>query len=128
MMHPTTYLLRAKSRGWKDGRLLKFNLTVEYRGKQLGGNNIQAVVGAPDKRRFGLDQDVAMWLSSGWWVTLRNHFARAPDVALPILASIDIPLSAVTAAASDARGASTDELTRDLFATIFEATGPDYWA
>ena len=77
-------------------------MTVERDGERLGGNKIQRVVGAPDWQRRGLDTDVAVWLASGWRVSLRNQFAEAPDVASAILASRAEPLSAVTAEATNA--------------------------
>jgi hypothetical protein len=73
-------------------RLLDFALVAEREGRSIGGNNVQAIVGAPEKQRSGLDRDVAVWLPSGWWVTLRNQFARAPDAAMEILKSVEQPL------------------------------------
>jgi hypothetical protein len=95
-------------------------MTVTYDGKQLGGNNIQLVVGAPGQTRVGLDEDVILWLDSGWWVTLRNEFARAPDVAHRILESAADALSAIT---SDPRGADASILD----STAIEAAGPSHW-
>jgi hypothetical protein len=134
-MRQAQYTLRAKSGGWSthpdahspDYRLLQFSLTVERDGKRLGGNNIQAVVGAPDEKRVGLDADVCVWLPSGWWVSLRNHFARAPEVAAAILTSAAGPLSELTAEATDARGKDAEVVTRNVFAAVVNATGPDYW-
>jgi hypothetical protein len=134
-MKRATYLLSAKSGGWShhpdashpDYRLLNFRLVASRDGKPLGGNNVQAVLGAPDQPRYRLDEDVAMWLPSGWWVSLRNHFAKAPDVATEILTSVQDRLGEVTAALSDARGKRTEELTAELFGTVFRAEGPDPW-
>ncbi len=134
-MNSTQYVLRPKSGCWNnhpDGitteyRLLRFDMTAECHGNQLGGHNIQVVLGAPDQLRVGLDEDVAMWLASGWWVTLRNHFALAPEVALEVLESIADALTAITADATTARGMKTEVLTRELFSATFDATGPDYW-
>lgn len=134
-MRQAQYTLRAKSGGWSthpdahspDYRLLGFKLTVERDGKRLGGNNVQAVVGAPDQKRLRLDADVCVWLSSGWWVSLRNQFARAPDVAAAILTSAGGRLSELTAEATDARGKDAEVLTRKVFAAVVKATGPDYW-
>jgi hypothetical protein len=95
-------------------------MTVTYDGKQLGGNNIQLVVGGPGQRRVGLDEDVILWLDSGWWVAPRNHFARAPDVAHHVLESAADALSAIT---SDPRGADASI----LGSTVIEATGPSHW-
>ena len=129
------YLLSVKSGGWShhpsahhsDYRLLNFQLVVSRDGKPLGGNNVQAVFGAPDQTRYRLDEDVAMWLPSEWWVSLRNHFAKVPDVATEILTSVQGRLTEVTAQLSDARGERTEELTAELFGTVFRAEGPDYW-
>ena len=134
-MREVGYRLRAKSGGWShhpdahdpEYRLLSFTLTTEREGSPLGGNNVQAVVGAPDKKRYRLDQDVAVWLPSGWWVSLRNQFAQAPDVATEILKSVEHSLSEITGHLTTARGARTEELTRDLFAVTLDARGPDYW-
>jgi hypothetical protein len=129
------YRLRVKSGGWSHHpnahdpayRLLNFALTVDRERGPLGGNNVQAFVGAPDRQRFHLDRDVAVWLPSGWWVTLRNHFARAPDVATEIVKSVEQPLSEITGELTVARGARTEDLTRELFAMTLDAKGPDYW-
>lgn len=95
-------------------------MTVTYDEKRLGGNNIQLVVGAPSQRRVGLDEDVILWLDSGWWVTLRNEFARAPDVAHRVLGSAANALSAIT---SDPRGADASI----LGSAVIEAAGPSHW-
>ena len=95
-------------------------MSVTYDGKQLGGNNIQLVVGAPSQTRFGLDEDVVLWLDSGWWVTFRNEFARTPDVAHRILESAADALSAIT---SDPRGADASI----LGSTVIDAGGPNHW-
>lgn len=128
-MNRTQYILRPKSsvRAVNPLRLLGFDLTVEHDGKKVGGNNIQVVVGAPDRERRGLDEDVALWLSSGWWITLRNQFALAPCVAMEILNSVAEDLSSITANASQARGADAEALNRKLSDTAFSGEGPDYW-
>jgi hypothetical protein len=95
-------------------------MTVTYDGKRLGGNNIQLVVGAPSQPRRGLNEDVILWLDSGWWVTFRNEFARAPDVAHRILESAADALSAIT---SDPRGADASI----LGSTVIETAGPSHW-
>jgi hypothetical protein len=66
-------------------------LVASRDGRPLGGNNVQAVLGAPDRKRFRLDRDVALWLPSGWWVSLRNQFAQAADVATKIVESVEDP-------------------------------------
>jgi hypothetical protein len=91
-MKSVEYLLRPKSLAstrppapHPEYRLLRFTIRVERRGKRLGGNNIQAVVGAPSeapRRRHGREEEVALWLPSQWWVSLRNQFAAAPATAL----------------------------------------------
>lgn len=135
-MHRTEYTLRPKSGAWsphpiwsapEGWHLVRFNLTVQYEGKQLGGTNIQAVLGASDQPRRGLDEEVALWLDSGWWVTFRNQFALAPCVATEVLDSIAESLSSITAEATAARGAEADALTKRLFATTFTGEGPAYW-
>jgi len=119
------YQLCPKSGTWATGpgapsrRLLRFDMTVTYDGKRLGGNNIQVVVGAPDQTRRG-NEDVILWLDSGWWVTLRNEFARVPDVAHRILESAADALSAIT---SDPRGADA----AILGSAVIEAAGPSHW-
>jgi hypothetical protein len=120
------YQLHPKSGTWTTGpgaprnRLLRFDMTVTYDGKQLSGNNIQLVIGAPGRTRYGLDKDVFLWLDSGWWVTLRNEFARVPDVAHRIIESATNALSAIT---SDPRGADASI----LGSTVIEAAGPSHW-
>ncbi len=134
-MKRVTYILSVKSGGWShhpaahhpEYRLLNFLLVASRGGKRLGGHNVQAVVGAPDQPRYGLDEDVAIWLPSDWWVSLRNEFAKAPDVATEILTSVGDQLDEITAQLSDARGERTEQLTEALFGTVFHAQGPDHW-
>jgi hypothetical protein len=134
-MRRIRYLLRTKSGAWSthpaahspDYRLLSFTMTAERNGSKLGGNNIQVVIGAPDQQRRGLDGDVAVWLESGWWVTLRNQFAQPPDVAAQILTTLAGALSTITAEATDARGEDAQAVTAKLFSATFDAVGPDYW-
>ncbi len=95
-------------------------MTVRCDGKPLGGNNIQVVLGAPGETRIGLDEDVVLWLDSGWWVTVRNEFARAPDVARRVLESVADDLSAITA---DPQGAEAPV----VFQSTFQGTGPRHW-
>jgi hypothetical protein len=129
-MKEARFTLRPKSGAWSqdpDCRLLHFTLVASREGEPLGGNNVQARLGAPDQARYRLDRDVALWLRSGWWVSLRNQFAQVPEVATQILGSVHAELSEVTAALTTARGARTEELTHDLFARTFDAEGRDYW-
>ena len=135
-MKEASFLLRAKSAGWTahqdahdpNYRLLNFNLAASRDGKPLGGNSVQAKLRAPDQPPERRAQNVDdMRLTSGWSVSFRNEFAQAPDVAIEILDSIESALSEVTAKLTTARGARTEELTRDLFATTFHAKGRDYW-
>lgn len=125
-----------KSGGWTchpdhqnspENRLLSFTLTVRYDGKRLGGTNIQVVVGAPDQPRHGLNEDVALWLDSGWCVTFRNQFALAPCVGTEIILSVANQLSVLTVEATSARGPDAAELTHRLFSTTFHGEGPAYW-
>ena len=76
--------------------------------------------------RYRLDEDVAMWLPSGWWVTLRNEFAQAPGVAVTVLESVADQLSAITAEATTARGRDAQALSDKLFSCVFDGSGPDY--
>ncbi|MGH2891888.1 MAG: hypothetical protein ACRDPM_01285 [Solirubrobacteraceae bacterium] len=134
-MRQAQYQFRAKSGAWTthpdahspDYRLLRFDMTVERDGKRHGGNNIHAVIGAPDQPQRGLDEGVCCWLTSGWWVSLRNQFAAAPDAAAAILSSAANALSALTAEATDARGADAEVVTQRVFSAAFTAAGPDYW-
>jgi hypothetical protein len=136
-MNRTQYILRPKSGAWtghpsrsdaNDYQILGFDMTVEYGGKKLGGNNIQLALGAPDSVRRGLDEDVAMWLSSGWWVTLRNQFSTARCVAMEVLNSVADELSSITAEATEARGSNAAEVSERLFATTFTGEGPAHWS
>jgi hypothetical protein len=133
-MDSVEYVLRPKSlRSTRppapepEYRLLGFDLTVEHRGNALGGNNIQAVVGAPFVKRYGLDRDVALWLGSGWWVSLRNQFASAPDVATAVLRAIADQLEGITSRATETEGLDAYAVTQELFKTEFRASGPDHW-
>lgn len=134
-MHRTEYSLKPKSGAWTahpdahsaDCRLLRFDMTVEHGDGRVGGNNIQLVVGAPDQERRGLDEDVALTLESGWWIALRNQFADAPCVASEIVESVKAELSEITSEATAARGPAAEDITRRLFSTVFDATGPGYW-
>jgi hypothetical protein len=88
---------------------------------------VQAVFGAPDGVRRGLDEDVALVLDSGWWVTLRNQFARAAPVAIEILGLAKDALTEATAQANAASGEAARELWERLRFSAFHATSPDYW-
>jgi hypothetical protein len=136
-MNRTHYILRPKSGAWtghpsrsdaNDYQILGFDMTVEYDGKRLGGNNIQLALGGPDSVRRGLDEDVVMWLSSGWWVSLRNQFSAAPCVAMEVLNSVADELSSITVDATEARGSNAAEVSERLFATTFTGEGPAYWS
>src|SRR3954467_10423731 len=73
VVHEIGYLLRPKSAAWRSSdlpSLSELSLTVERAGAPLGGHNIQVVMGAPDRPRTGLNEQVLLWLPSGWWVTL----------------------------------------------------------
>jgi hypothetical protein len=86
-------------------------------GEPIGGNSTQVVLGARSESRGLFDEDVILWLDSGWWLALRNDFARARDVAPQIVGSISLELSAIT---DDPRGADV----AGVFATTFETMGP----
>ncbi len=134
-MKPVSLVLRPKSGAWNAHpaahdpgyRLLQCDMTVDRNGRSLGGHNIQIVVGAPDQERHRLDRDVALWLKSGWWITLRNQFAQAPEVAVEIVRSAAEDLSEITGQLTTARGEQAEALVRDLFAKDFHARGLDYW-
>jgi hypothetical protein len=91
------------------------------------GEQGSAQIAGGARGAYVLDEDVAMWLASGWWVSLRNQFAKSPDVATEILTSVEDELAEFTARLSDARGERTEGLTAELFGTVFDAEGPDYW-
>jgi hypothetical protein len=57
--------------------------------------------------------------------SLRNQFESAPEVGSAILRSAE--LGEITSRLSEATGAEAEAVTRELFETAFEATGPDYW-
>jgi hypothetical protein len=126
-MHRTEYRLLPRSYGSRGGRLIHFDMTVEHRGKPLGGNNVQAVLGAPGELQRGLDENVALTLASGWWVTFRNQFALAPCVGVEILNSVKDSLAEVTAEANETSGEASEELRQKLSSRVFVANGPDYW-
>ena len=129
-MRSARYVLRPKSAAWRGfdpPRLFELSLTVEREGAPLGGNNIQLVLGAPDRPRTGLNEDVLLWLDSGWWATTRNHFALAPCVAEEIVSSAAVELSRLT----ERIDAGTHEDSKDFWEQVvagpIEAQGPDYW-
>jgi hypothetical protein len=128
-MESVEYVFRAKARHVRvdPERLVGFDLTVERRGEGLGGNNVQAVVGAPSEERYGLSEEVALWLPSGWWVSLRNQFAAQPEVGSAIVRSAADELGEITSRVTHATGAEAEAVTRELFESTFPATGPDYW-
>jgi hypothetical protein len=126
-MRQTEYVLRPRSYGWREDRLVRFDVTVEHGGRPLGGRAVQVVLGAPGEVRRGLDSDVALTLDSGWWITLRNHFALAPGVAVQIIESVRDALNELTAEANEASAEATDALWRRLCSTGLRAVGPDYW-
>jgi hypothetical protein len=126
-MKRTDYILRPRSHGWRSDRVIHLDMTVEHGGRPLGGHNVQVVLGAPDQVRRGLDEDVALTLDSGWWVTLRNQFALAPCVATEILESAADRLNETTAEATEARGQAARELWSKLRSTVISAAGPAYW-
>lgn len=126
-MRPTDYLLRPRSHTWSGDRILGFDMTVEHDGQPLGGHNVQVVLGAPDQVRRELDEDVALTLDTGWWVTLRNQFALAPCVAKEILRSAERQLNEITAEVMEARDETAETLWLRLRSAAVTAAGPDYW-
>jgi len=105
-MNRTTYTLRPRSGAWtggEDSRFAGFDITVARGGRALGGHNVQAAFGSADSSdpRY----NVALTLGSGWWVTLRNQLAQAPEVAAAILHSAQAGLELVTAEANTVEGA-----------------------
>jgi hypothetical protein len=127
--------LKTKSGGWThhpdrwtepDARMVDFTPVALRDGHPLGGHNIQAHVGTAT-RHHGPPDDVAIWLTSGWWVAFRNEFARAPQIATEIIASVEDELSVVTAALERARGPKMAEAKDRLWTMTFHAEGPDYW-
>lgn len=133
LMHDETFVLRVKSGAWTrhpdrwgetEARLLGFDMTVTRGGEPLGGHNIQAHVTAPDQSPRG---DVALELSSGWKVSLRNEFERAPYAAIAIFRAIHADLSRFTLELTDARGTPMVELQKQLWAARFAAAGPNAW-
>jgi hypothetical protein len=134
-MRESCFELKVKSGGWThhparwnepDARMVHFTLVALRERRPLGGHNIQAHVGSAT-RYAGAPADVDVWLSSGWWVSFRNQFAQAPDVAAKIIASADDELSKITAELERARGTEMVEAKDRLWAMTFHATGPDYW-
>ena len=133
-MRTTQFVLRPKSFGWRrrdrhdeGDRFFEVSLTAERDGVPLGGHNIQVVLGAPDKARHGLNEDVVLWLDSGWWVTLRNQFAGAPDVAISILRPAANGLSRFIELVSAGESGQHEALLERVHAISIETPGPDYW-
>jgi hypothetical protein len=126
-MKAALYTLIPRSRSTAQSRLVGFDLCVQRAGAELGGHNVQIVIGAPDEPRRGLSQEVAMILDSGWWVSLRNQFAQAPSVAVEIIRSAEANLDQATASILAASGVEEERLIEQLFETTFPASGPDYW-
>jgi hypothetical protein len=126
------YVLQARSAAWSDHpaahapgyRLLSFQLSASCEGERIGGNNVQAVVGAPDQPRRGLDESVAVWLASRWWVSLRNESADTPEIAIEILTAAEPALDRITDGLTAARGTRSEELSQRLFDTVFRSHGP----
>lgn len=109
-------------------RLWYFTMTAAHDDHRIGGNNVQLVVGAADMPREGRNVDVALWLRSGWWVSLRNQFADRPRAAVQIISSVADELSALTAKATQARGEQASELASEIEDVVLKAVGPEEWA
>jgi hypothetical protein len=105
--------------------------TVTLRAQRPDGrpvsHNLQVKIGAPDLSRGRADENVVLRLRSGWWVTLRHEFARAPRTATAIVASAAEELSVFTARATDARGEEASALQVEWEERRFEAHGPAVW-
>ena len=133
-MREARFDLKTKSGAWThhptcwdepDARMVECTL-VALRGETpLGGHNIQAHVGS-STRYHGPPADVDMWLSSGWWVTLRNQFAQAPQVGAQILGSAEDELSRITGELETMRGPAMADAKDRLCTMTFHARGPDY--
>jgi hypothetical protein len=78
---------------------------------------MQVMLGAPDQVRRSLDEDVAIWLSYGWWVALRTQLALASCVPVEILNSVADDLASITAAA----------VSQSLFNMVFTGEDAAYW-
>lgn len=90
-------------------------------------HNLQVKAGAPDLSRGRADENVVLWLPSGWWVTLRHEFAAAPRTATAIVVSAIEQLSNFTSRATDARGEEASALQVEWEERRFEAVGPAIW-
>lgn len=108
-------------------RLWTVTLRAQGPNEELISHNLQVKLGAPDLSRGRADASVAVWLASGWWVTLRHEFAAAPTTAAAIVASAATELSEFTARATDARGEEAGALAVELEERRFEAVGPPVW-
>lgn len=109
-------------------RLWTVTLRAEGPDGRLVSHNMQVKLGAPDLARGRADAHVALWLSSGWWATLRHEFAAAPQAAAAIVSSAADALSQVTARATTARGEEASTLAAELEELRFVATGPAVWS
>lgn len=134
-MREARYDLKAKSGGWThhpshftepQARMVSFTLKALRNGTPLGGHNIQAHVESVTARRAA-PADAAIRLASGWWVSFRNQFADAPEVATKIITSVEPELTEITDALEQARGAEMVAAKDRLWATTFEGSGPDFW-
>ena len=132
-MKTVEYLLRTRSI-WSTGqvagddyRLVGFDVTAERGGLPVGGHNVQAVIGAPGMTRHGLDRDVALWLASGWWVSLRNQFKSQPELGAEILTRASGELEAITVRLGDSTGATAVALWQELHDLTVRSSGQDYW-
>lgn len=108
-------------------RLWSLTLQVQGPDGRLISHNMQVKLGAPDLPREQADAQVALWLKSGWWVTLRHEFAASPKAATGIVASAADQLSAFTAQTTGARGDDASALQVEWEERRFAATGPAVW-
>lgn len=125
-MRTTNYVLKPRSHTFADEQVKAFDMTVEHAGKPLGGHNVQVVLGSKGSRQASLDE-VVLTLESGWWISLRNQFALAPEIAVQILESIKPELEAATNKANGARSDDAKALWRTLREVAFAGRGASYW-
>jgi hypothetical protein len=109
-------------------RIWEIGFRVQGPDGHLLSHNLQFKLGAPDLTQVRrADLSVAMYLTSGWWVTLRHEFAAAPRAAEMIVASAADELAAITDRATGARGTDATEIASELASRRFRATGPAAW-
>ena len=108
-------------------RLWALALSAQGPDGRPSSHDLQVKIGAPDLSRGRSDEDVVLWLQSGWWITLRHEFAAAPRTAAAIVTSAADELSIFTAKAADARGEAAAALQVEWEQQRFAAVGPAVW-